>query len=94
MADALSIKDPHLLHLFDGEPILNVYKSDVTNLSAGTPGPDLLKRCVEMFKQATVHRMVRLHCVLYVPSHRSSQLFGKVRKNVKREKLLQTMYPV
>jgi hypothetical protein len=58
MADARSIEDPHLYHLFDGEPVLNVYKSEVTNLSAGTPGPDLLKQCIEMFKHATEHRMV------------------------------------
>jgi hypothetical protein len=58
MADAHNIEDPHLYHLFDGEPVLNVYKSEVTNLSAGTPGPDLLKQCIEMFKHATEHRMV------------------------------------
>jgi hypothetical protein len=58
MADPHSIKDPHLFHLFDGEPVLNVYNSEVTNLSAGTPGPDLLKCCIGMFKQATIHRMV------------------------------------
>jgi hypothetical protein len=65
MVDAESIDDPHLLHLFDGEPILNVYKSEVTNLSAGTPGPDLLKRCIEMFKHATIHRMVSMHFMLW-----------------------------
>lgn len=58
MADADIIEDPHLYHLFDGEPVLNVYKSEVANLSAGTPGPDLLKQCIEMFKHATEHRMV------------------------------------
>jgi hypothetical protein len=58
MADAHSIEDPHLFHLFDGEPVLNVYKSEVTNLSAGTPGPDLLKECIGMFRHATEHRMV------------------------------------
>jgi hypothetical protein len=58
MPGAHSIEDPHLFHLFDGDPILNVYNSEVTNLSAGTPGPDLLKLCIEMFKHATEHRMV------------------------------------
>jgi hypothetical protein len=58
MPGAHSIEDPHLFHLFDGDPILNVYNSEVINLSAGTPGPDLLKRCIEMFKHATEHRMV------------------------------------
>ncbi|PSN57929.1 hypothetical protein C0J52_00267 [Blattella germanica] len=59
MADVDKISDPHLYHLFDGEPILNVYKSEVTNLSAGTPGPDLLKNCIEMFRQATIDRMAK-----------------------------------
>jgi hypothetical protein len=64
MADACSIEDPHLYHLFDGEPVLNVYKSEVTNLSAGTPGPGLLKHCIEMFKHATDHRMViKYYCL-------------------------------
>ena len=52
------VSDPHLDHLFDGEPILNVYNSEITNLSAGTPGPDLLKKCIQMFKNATDDRMV------------------------------------
>ncbi|KAJ4432227.1 hypothetical protein ANN_20843 [Periplaneta americana] len=67
MADADKIQDPHLYHLFDGEPVLNVYKADITNLSAGTPGPDLLKHCIDMFQQATVDRMVsslNLHDVI------------------------------
>ncbi|XP_069689406.1 2-aminoadipate transaminase-like [Periplaneta americana] len=59
MADADKIQDPHLYHLFDGEPVLNVYKADITNLSAGTPGPDLLKHCIDMFQQATVDRMAK-----------------------------------
>ena len=60
MADIEHIPDPHLYHLFDGEPILNVYKSEVINLSAGTPGPDLLKHCIEMFRKATNDRMVSI----------------------------------
>ncbi|KAJ9598427.1 hypothetical protein L9F63_010871, partial [Diploptera punctata] len=59
MADNELLPDPHLYHLFDGEPILNVYKSEVTNLSAGTPGPDLLKHCIDMFRKATEDRMAK-----------------------------------
>lgn len=46
-------------HLFDGTD-LNVYETgNVVNLSAGAPGPDLLKECTNLFMKATEHRMVR-----------------------------------
>ncbi|CAG2053221.1 unnamed protein product, partial [Timema podura] len=51
------IEDEHLKHLFDSKDVINVYNLDVVNLSAGAPGPDLLKRCIPLFMQATVHRM-------------------------------------
>nr|CAD7430154.1 unnamed protein product [Timema monikensis] len=51
------IEDEHLKHLFDNKDVINVYNLDVVNLSAGAPGPDLLKRCIPLFMQATVHRM-------------------------------------
>lgn len=45
-------------HLFDGTD-LNVYETgNVVNLSAGAPGPDLLKECTNLFMKATEHRMV------------------------------------
>lgn len=46
-------------HLFDGID-LNVYDTKVINLSAGTPGVNLLRDCSELFKIATDHRMVRV----------------------------------
>lgn len=47
-------------HLFDGTD-LNVYETgNVVNLSAGAPGPDLLKECSNLFMKATEHRMVRV----------------------------------
>ncbi|XP_052129848.1 2-aminoadipate transaminase [Frankliniella occidentalis] len=45
-----------LRHLFDGDET-NVYNSEFCNLCAGTPGPDLLRRCVDIFEEATAHRM-------------------------------------
>ncbi|KAL0108156.1 hypothetical protein PUN28_015030 [Cardiocondyla obscurior] len=51
------IHDPYLRHLFDGDPIFNVYKKDAINLSVGAPGPDLLKHCIEMLDKATRHRL-------------------------------------
>lgn len=50
--------EPYLRHLFDGEPILNVYNNEVINLSVGAPGPDLLKLCAPNLRQATEHRLV------------------------------------
>ncbi|XP_066995067.2 2-aminoadipate transaminase [Anabrus simplex] len=50
------VEDPYLRHLFDGTPN-NVYSTEVTNLSAGAPGPDLLKLCTDSFTEATLHRM-------------------------------------
>lgn len=52
----MAISDPHLCHLFDGTD-LNIYSTEVTNLSAGAPGPDLLKLCVDLFQEATCHRL-------------------------------------
>ncbi|XP_024947201.1 uncharacterized protein LOC107274184 isoform X2 [Cephus cinctus] len=50
-------KDTYLRHLFDGDPIFNVYKKEVTNLSVGAPGPDVLKQCGLMMMRATQHRL-------------------------------------
>ena len=36
----------------------NIYDTNVLNLTAGAPGPDLLKSCCEMMDIATKHRMV------------------------------------
>ncbi|XP_076748600.1 2-aminoadipate transaminase isoform X2 [Xylocopa sonorina] len=52
-----TIDDPYLRHLFDGDPVFNVYNEQATNLSVGAPGPDLLRHCVEMIKEATDHRL-------------------------------------
>lgn len=49
--------DPYLRHLFDGDPVFNVYNKDAINMSVGAPGPDLLKQCTEMISNATIHRM-------------------------------------
>lgn len=47
-----------LKHLFDlGE--LNVYDKKNINLSAGTPGLELLGGLSELFAEATKHRLVR-----------------------------------
>lgn len=53
------IPDPPLKHLFDGD-VTNVYDDVICNLCAGTPGPDLLRLCADIFEQATKHRMVLL----------------------------------
>jgi len=53
------VHDPYLRHLFDGDPILNVYNQEVMNLSVGAPGPDLLKHCAKMLNKSTQHRLVR-----------------------------------
>ncbi|KAK3914107.1 Aromatic-amino-acid aminotransferase 1 [Frankliniella fusca] len=47
---------PRLRHLFDGDDT-NVYNDDICNLCAGTPGPDLLRHCADIFEEATAHRM-------------------------------------
>ncbi|XP_063231477.1 2-aminoadipate transaminase isoform X2 [Bacillus rossius redtenbacheri] len=51
------IKDLPQNHLFDHKGVLNVYNKEVVNLSAGAPGPDLLKKCIAIFSQATAHRL-------------------------------------
>ncbi|XP_049828353.1 2-aminoadipate transaminase [Schistocerca gregaria] len=56
MDSAKASDDPHLLHLFDGGPT-NVYSKDHDNLSVGAPGPDLLRLCVKIMQNATLHRM-------------------------------------
>ncbi|XP_034232404.1 2-aminoadipate transaminase [Thrips palmi] len=50
------IPDPPLKHLFDGDAT-NVYNDEICNLCAGTPGPDLLRLCTDIFAEATAHRM-------------------------------------
>lgn len=57
MATDQDIRDPKLDHLFDGDDSMNVYSKTYTNLSAGTPGPDILSKCIEIFREATEHRM-------------------------------------
>ena len=52
-----TLYDPYLRHLFDGDPVFNVYNEEATNLSVGAPGPDLLQHCVEMIQKATDHRL-------------------------------------
>lgn len=52
-----TVHDPYLRHLFDGDPIFNVYNQEATNLSVGAPGPDLLKHCAEMLNRSTQHRL-------------------------------------
>lgn len=36
----------------------SIYDEEMLNLTAGAPGPDLLKECSEIFNVATAHRMV------------------------------------
>lgn len=52
-----AVNDPYLRHLFDGDPVFNVYNKDAINMSVGAPGPDLLKQCTDMISNATLHRM-------------------------------------
>lgn len=56
-----TISDPYRRHLFDNDSMFNVYKEETTNLSVGAPGPDLLQYCVEMMKEATDHRLVKIY---------------------------------
>ena len=55
-----TVHDPYLRHLFDGDPIFNVYNEEATNLSVGAPGPDLLKHCAEILNKSTQHRLVKI----------------------------------
>ncbi|XP_018049807.1 PREDICTED: 2-aminoadipate transaminase-like isoform X1 [Atta colombica] len=55
--DMDTVHDPYLRHLFDGDPIFNVYNEEATNLSVGAPGPDLLKHCAEILNKSTQHRL-------------------------------------
>ncbi|XP_020278839.1 uncharacterized protein LOC109852257 isoform X2 [Pseudomyrmex gracilis] len=52
-----NVNDSYLRHLFDGDPVFNVYNHEATNLSVGAPGPDLLKNCTEMLTKSTRHRL-------------------------------------
>ncbi|XP_076249440.1 2-aminoadipate transaminase isoform X2 [Calliopsis andreniformis] len=52
-----TLHDPPLKHLFDGDPVFNVYSEEAINLSVGAPGPDLLQNCEEMIRRATDHRL-------------------------------------
>ncbi|XP_011636897.1 uncharacterized protein LOC105427055 [Pogonomyrmex barbatus] len=52
-----TVHDPYLRHLFDGDPIFNVYNQEAVNLSVGAPGPDLLKHCAEVLNKSTQHRL-------------------------------------
>lgn len=47
---------PHS-HFYEEDGI-DILDTNLTNLSIGAPGPDILKRCCELFKCATDHRMV------------------------------------
>jgi hypothetical protein len=57
------MEDPRFFHLLSEDSVLTVCKSEVINLSAGTFGPDHLKRDTELCKQATGHGVL-----LYLPS--------------------------
>lgn len=65
-------EESHLRHLFDGEPVLNVYNDEIVNLSVGAPGPDLLKLCAPKMRRATEHRLVAIEAsiIFYTVSHR------------------------
>jgi hypothetical protein len=56
-------KEYPLKHLFDGHEF-NVYEKNVINLSAGTPSENLLKKCCELFKEATDHLLVSDNCAV------------------------------
>jgi hypothetical protein len=70
-----------LTHLFDGTA-LNVYDKNVINLSAGAPGPNLLKECCGIFQAATEHRMVRIYILnnIFKPIL-SCEIFAIIFKN-------------
>lgn len=59
-----TVNDPYLRHLFDGDPMFNVYSKETMNLSVGAPGPEQLKHCIEILKKCTQHRMV-INLILY-----------------------------
>lgn len=63
-ADMDTVHDPYLRHLFDDDPIFNVYNREAINLSVGAPGPDLLKHCVEILNRSTRHRLVKISIIL------------------------------
>ena len=52
------MSDPHLRHLFDGNPDIDIYSQNFVNISVGAPSPDLLKNCTSLMEKATSHRMV------------------------------------
>uniref|UniRef100_A0A182Y7Y2 Aminotransferase class I/classII large domain-containing protein n=2 Tax=Anopheles stephensi TaxID=30069 RepID=A0A182Y7Y2_ANOST len=55
-SNAVQRREVPMNHLFDGGE-LNVYDQKIANLSAGAPGPDLLGKSAETFRQATEARV-------------------------------------
>lgn len=71
-------KEVPLRHLFDGSD-LNVYDSNIINLSVGTPSKNLLSDCCEIFKTATDHRMVNI-CWFYLEVKNKSEVSNLTNK--------------
>ena len=45
-------------HLFDYPSVLNVYSKEFINLSVGAPGPDILRKCIDLFDKSTKRTLV------------------------------------
>lgn len=45
-------------HLFDYPSVLNVYSNEFINLSVGAPGPDILRKCIDLFDKSTKRTLV------------------------------------
>jgi hypothetical protein len=71
MAEFTELEDPPLKHLFDrgtGAGLATDTKGTV-RLTAGAPGPDLLRRCLPLFQSATKHCLVSIfvhQCIIYI----------------------------
>lgn len=51
--------------LFEGA-FYTLYDDSFVNLSAGVPGPELLRKCCNVFEVATKHRMVSYKCSINI----------------------------
>ena len=58
MAYPAQVEDPHLRHLFDVSEGAGLEQEGAIRLTAGAPGPSLLRACAHTFEQAAKHNLV------------------------------------
>lgn len=82
MAYPVQVDDPHLRHLFDVSEGAGLEQEGAIRLTAGAPGPTLLRACADTFEQAAKHNLVRITAFLSFPRNSHFSVDSVVVKNI------------